>query len=98
LKDLHKVKISETIASTIKQKPISKAISNALDINSYGIKPTLRTGFGSGATVVNYKPTITINGGSTRAKDEFAQMLKQHKDDILRIFKQENERQMRLAY
>jgi hypothetical protein len=25
-------------------------------------------------------------------------MLKQHKDDILRIFKQENERQMRLAY
>jgi TP901 family phage tail tape measure protein len=98
LKDLHKVKISETIASTIKQKPISKAISNALDINSYGIKPTLRTGFGSGATVVNYKPTITINGGSTKAKDEFAQMLKQHKDDILRIFKQENERQMRLAY
>lgn len=98
LKDLHKIKISETIATAIKPKPISSAISNALNINSYGLKPNVRGGFSGGSTVVNYNPTITINGGSNKSNDDFALMLKTHKDEILRIFRQENERQMRLAY
>lgn len=97
LKDLHKVKISETIATAIKPKPISSAIANALNINSYGLNPNIRGGFSGGSTVVNYNPTITINGG-IGAKDEFKEMLRQHKDEILRIFKQEKERQLRLAY
>ena len=98
LKDLHKIKISETIATAIKPKPISSAIANALNVNSYGLKPNVRGGISSGSTVINYNPTININGGSNQAKNEFSQMLKQHKDEILRIFKQENERQLRLAY
>lgn len=98
LKDLHKIKISETIATAIKPKPISSAIANALNVNSYGLKPNVRGGISSGSTVINYNPTININGGSNHAKNEFSQMLKQHKDEILRIFKQENERQLRLAY
>ena len=98
LKDLHKIKISETIATAIKPKPISSAIANALNINSYGLKPNVRGGISSGSTVINYNPTVNINGGSNQAKNEFSQMLKQHKDEILRIFKQENERQLRLAY
>ena len=32
------------------------------------------------------------------SKEEFKQILKQHKDDILRIVREENERKMRLAY
>ncbi len=98
LKDLHKIKISETIATAIKPKPISTAISNALNINSYGLKPNLRGGFLSGSTVVNYNPTITINGGSNKSIDDFAQMLKAHKEEIISIIKRENERQLRLAY
>ena len=58
----------------------------------------MRGGFSGGSTVVNYNPTITINGGSNKSNDDFALMLKTHKDEILRIFRQENERQMRLAY
>lgn len=98
LKDLHKIKISETIATAIKPKPISSAISNALNINSYGLKPNLRGGFSSGSTVVNYNPTITINGGSNKSIDDFAQMLKAHKEEIISIIRRENERQLRLAY
>ena len=98
LKDLHKIKISETIATAIKPKPISSAIANALNVNSYGLKPNVRGGISGGSTVIHYNPTININGGSNQAKNEFSQMLKQHKDEILRIFKQENERQLRLAY
>ena len=98
LKDLHKIKISETIATAIKPKPISAAISNALNINSYGLKPNLRGGFSGGSTVVNYNPTITINGGSNKSIDDFAQMLKAHKEEIISIIRRENERQLRLAY
>lgn len=98
LKDLHKIKISETIATAIKQKPISAAINNALNINSYGLKPNLRGGFSGGSTVVNYNPTITINGGSNKSIDDFAQMLKAHKEEIISIIRRENERQLRLAY
>lgn len=98
LKDLHKIKISETIATAIKPKPISSAIANALNLNSYGLKPNVRGGISGGSTVIHYNPTININGGNNQAKHEFSQMLKQHKDEILRIFKQENERQLRLAY
>lgn len=98
LKDLHKIKISETIATAIKPKPISTAISNALNINSYGLKPNLRGGFSGGSTVVNYNPTITINGGSNKSIDDFAQMLKAHKEEIISIIRRENERQLRLAY
>ena len=98
LKDLHKIKISETIATAIKPKPISTAIGNALNINSYGLKPNLRGGFSGGSTVVNYNPTITINGGSNKSRDDFAQMLKAHKEEIISIIRRENERQLRLAY
>ncbi len=98
LKDLHKIKISETIATAIKQKPISTAIGNALNINSYGLKPNLRGGFSGGSTIVNYNPTITINGGSNKSRDDFAQMLKVHKEEIISIIRRENERQSRLAY
>ena len=98
LKDLHKIKISETIATAIKPKPISTAIGNALNINSYGLKPNLRGGFSEGSTVVNYNPTITINGGSNKSRDDFAQMLKAHKEEIISIIRRENERQLRLAY
>ena len=98
LKDLHKIKISETIATAIKPKPISAAISNALNINSYGLKPNLRGGFSGGSMVVNYNPTITINGGSNKSRDDFAQMLKAHKEEIISIIRRENERQLRLAY
>ncbi len=51
-----------------------------------------------GSVVVNYNPTISVIGGGEQAKSDFAQILKQHKDEIIRIIAKENERRMRLAY
>ena len=45
---------------------------------------------------IHYNPIITLSGNAS--KEDFAQMLKQHKDEIVRIFKQENERRLRMAY
>jgi len=98
LKDLHKVKIVETIASTIKPMPLQAAMNKTLGVFSGGLKTNVR-GVKSSAPaqfVINYNPTINCSGNTT--KDEFAQMLKKHKDEILRIFKNEADRKLRVAY
>lgn len=98
LKDLHKVKIVETIASTIKPLPVKSAMNKSLAFFSGGLKANVaRVNSRNPASInINYNPTITCSGNTT--KDEFAQMLKKHKDEILKIFRQEYERQLRVAY
>ena len=46
--------------------------------------------------VVNYSPTISMPSGTT--KDEFSQLLKRHKDEVVALLKREFERKERLAY
>ena len=99
LKDLHKVKIAETIAATIKPLPILTAMNKALSLSSKGLKGNVARGnSGGSSTIINYSPNISIDNASPSAKEDFAQMLKKHKEDILRIVQAENQRQMRLAY
>ncbi|MCQ2383187.1 MAG: hypothetical protein MJ060_05200, partial [Clostridia bacterium] len=99
LKDLNKIKLVETIASTIKPTPIMAAMSKTLGVVSSGIKANVgRVGVGGGSTVINYNPTITLSGGNASLKDEFTQLLKKHKEEILKLVRQENERKLRLAY
>ncbi len=97
LKDLHKVKIVETIASTIKPLPLQNAMNKSLSFFKNGANAVAR-GVNSTITpiTIHYSPTITCTGSTT--KDEFKEMLKKHKDEILKIFKQEYERQLRVAY
>lgn len=97
LKDLHKIKISETIADAIKPMPIIKAMNNALNLKTGGTKANVR-GASSGSVVINYNPTINLSGSIPSAKDDFAQMLKKHKEEILNLVRKENERMLRLAY
>ena len=98
LKDLHKVKIVETIASTIKPLPLQTAMNKTLGVVSGGLKGNVRSvnSQASAPIVIHYSPNITCNGNTS--KDEFAQLLKQHKDEILKIFRAENERRLRVAY
>lgn len=98
LKDLHKVKIVETIASTIKPMPLQSAMNKTMGVFSNGIKANVGGVKSStpSSFVINYNPTINCSGSTT--KDEFAQMLKSHKDEILQIFRSENERRLRVAY
>jgi len=99
LKDLHKIKLIETIAATIKPAPLISAMNKALSFKSNPITMSnLRQGNSGGAISINYSPTVNISGGSQQEKEEFLQILKQHKDEILRIVKAEKIRQERLAY
>lgn len=98
LKDLHKVKIVETIASTIKPMPLKNAMNKSLSFFHSGANAVVRgvNSAMSAPITIHYSPTITCNGNTT--KDEFKEMLNKHKDEILKIFKQEQERQLRVAY
>ena len=97
LKDLHKVKIVETIAQTIKPLPLQTTMAKTLNTFSGGLKTRLSSSnTPSTPVVINYNPTINCNGNTS--KDEFAQLLKQHKDEILKIFRMEAERKLRVAY
>ena len=171
LKDLHKVKIIETVASTMKPQPLVSAMNKTLGVIT---NPSLKVKLGFDSTptfkvnpkyniatipdlnimqknnviqmpqikapkyelptvpqlkvvnkspdvlststlnkqtqfnktqnsktttnssVINYNPTIYFTGTAT--KDDFKQMLKQHKEELLRLLKAESERKVRLAY
>ncbi len=97
LKDLHKVKIVETIASTLKPLPIQNAMTKTLGVFSGGLKANVRGRSSVPASiVVTYNPTITISG--SESKEEFLKMLKKHKDEVVNIIKKEFERKERVAY
>lgn len=97
LKDLHKVKIVETIASTLKPLPLQNAMTKTLGVFSGGLKANVRGGSSAPASiVVTYNPTITISG--SESKEEFLKMLKKHKDEVVNIIKREFERKERVAY
>lgn len=98
LKDLHKVKIVETIASTIKPLPLMTAMNKSLGFFSGGLKTQVaRAGrTTTPSIVITYNPTITISG--SESKEEFLKMLKKHKDEVVNIIKREFERKERVAY
>lgn len=97
LKDLHKVKIVETIASAIKPMPIMTAMNKSLAFVSGGLKANVRgVKSSTPSIIITYNPTITISG--SESKEEFLTMLKKHKDEILNIIRREFERKERLAY
>ena len=97
LKDLNKVKIVETIASTIKPFPLMAAMNKSLGIVSSGLKGNVRGVKNANSTfTITYSPTITMPSGAS--KDDFSNLLKQHKDEVVAIIKRELERKERLAY
>jgi len=100
LKDLNKIKIVETIADTIKPMPLISAMNKSLGLMmTSGMKVSNSGGnikTGSPAIVIHYTQNISIPTGTN--KDDFKQILKQHKDDVITIIKREFERRERLAY
>lgn len=98
LKDLNKIKLVETIASTIKPMPLVNAMNKSLGIMTSGFKANIgRIGTGGSTNfVIHYSPTISMPNGSN--KEEFSKLLKQHKDEVLNLIRKEYERKERLAY
>ncbi len=98
LKDLNKLKIIETIVSTMKPAPLINAMNKNLGLMVSGMKTNGKIGVsvGGGSFVINYSPTISMPNGAN--KEEFVKLLKQHKDEVVSLFKRELERRERLAY
>ena len=98
LKDLNKLKIIETIVSTMKPTPLINAMNKNLGLMISGAKGNIgKVGASSGASfIIHYSPTITMPSGSS--KEEFSKLLKQHKDEVVALLKREFERKERVAY
>ena len=98
LKDLNKLKIIETIASTMKPTPLINAMNKSLGLMVSSVRTGSKAGFGSYGSnvVINYSPSINLSNGSD--KQEFSKLLKRHKDEVVSIIKRELERKERVAY
>ena len=105
LSDLHRVKFSETLASSIRNEPVLARIASLTsnmrqalsegEPRSAGLSP----GFGSGGSApvsITYAPQISIEGND--AEGRFARMLREHSDEISRLVDEAVRRKERLAY
>jgi TP901 family phage tail tape measure protein len=98
LKDLHKVKLIETIAGTLKPAPLNTAMNKALTFKPKKISMNGASNNNGGSIAIHYNPNISISDASPTAKDDFAKMLHQHKGEIEKIIKNAQQKQARLAY
>jgi TP901 family phage tail tape measure protein len=106
-RDLHKIRIIETIAETIKPTPVLTAMGRVMSATRQAILPSIGIQGGrdpriqggvAGSVTVNYNPTITINGASAQAKEDFAAMLKKHQHELMKLIQDAQAKNMRLAY
>lgn len=91
-RDLHKVKIVETIAGAVNPAPLTRAMAGVTSKASAVASPVSSRSAGG----FNYSPTITINGAT--GIEDFRRELNKHKDEIIRIFKEDKQRGARLSY
>lgn len=96
-RDLHKIKLVETIAAAIKPGPLVSAMRGAVSAAAGVSGP--RPGFaGAGGVVLHYSPTIHLNGGSPAVKDDLMTVLRQHKDELLRLVEQAQAKKARVKF
>ncbi|MDD3466028.1 MAG: phage tail tape measure protein [Campylobacterales bacterium] len=105
LRDIHKIKLIETIAGSIKADPMVNAMRSVTQKTRDAIGGgTLAAGSAghseSGAVNLTYSPVINMSAGATQGstKEDFAQLLKNHKDEILRMLADVSRNNGRVGY
>jgi len=101
-KDLHKVRIIETIAGAMNPAPLRNAMAGAtmaaMPNNSVSV-PAISQGASGGGMVLNYSPVVNLGGGATEQdRQSFAALLKQHEREIVRLIREASEREQRLKF
>lgn len=99
LKDIHKVRLIETIAASIKPGPMVAAVRNTTSaVFAEANRPGLSTKAGGGNTgggiSINYAPVIHTNGSG----EDFSALLSKHKDEILKLVQQATNRRASIAF
>lgn len=110
-KDLHRVKIVETIAQAVKPRPLVNAMRAATVAATMAVSPTGATASApaslsasasaqSGAVSVIYSPVINFNGGevSMQTREDFAKMLKEHEKELMQVIRQAQAREQRRTF
>jgi TP901 family phage tail tape measure protein len=105
-KDLHKVRIVETIAQSMKPAPMIRAIAGvtqAARVSMNGKAPSMASSSsgssGSGSVVIHYSPTITIGGAATpETQLNFANELRKHSAELMRMIEEVQQRKARLSF
>ena len=98
LRDLHKIKLVETIAATIKPAPLVNATSNALSSFAGMSSPKPQAQGASGGSI-NYSPTINISGAaSERDRASFAEQLRAHSAELERMLTGIQQDEIRRSY
>jgi tape measure domain-containing protein len=93
-KDIHRIKIIEQVAKTVKAGPLTNAIGRVTDtaMGAMGSGSSPMPAFapvGGGASVsVNYSPTINFGGGASETERmSLLEQLNAHKDEVARLVK-----------
>lgn len=104
-KDLHRVKIVETIAASIKPMPMVNAIAGVTKASANllnGRSPSMgaaAVSSGGGQVVINYSPSITIGGNvSPETKADFLSELRKHSAEVQRMLDEVMQRKQRLSF
>ena len=100
-KDLHKVKIIEQVAQSIKPNSLVRSISDATTVGANSLNRSLTpvASGGGGSVSVNYSPVITIGSGATVGdKASFMEVLENHKTEMMRMISEAGRSQNRKAY
>lgn len=107
-KDLHKIKIVETIAQSIKPAPLSKAMAAmTLAATVAATSPVAAKSAspisspsrgGSGQVVVNFSPNISVGAGASISKAEIQAILKDQMPELMKAIEQAQERKSRRSF
>lgn len=104
LMDIHKVKIVETIADSVKPAPLVKKMQTTAQLALNAVnKPggiSARPSAGGGAPVsVNFAPQITLSGTATKGDAQnFIQELRKYEPELMRLIKTAMDKQGRTQY
>lgn len=113
LMDIHRVKIVETIASSIKPGPMVNAMKNVTSKvrgvmpKGTGLTPGMAMAGGSGGgakgggagVVVHFSPSITLNGGAGQNdRESFLTMLKHYQPELMRVIEDAVSRRERAKF
>lgn len=95
LKDIHKIKLIETIARTITPKPLTTAMGNVMGT---ALQP-VAGGSGGGAISINFSPTINMGSGIDEAsKTDILEVLRSYEPQLLKIIDEALRKRQRSKY
>lgn len=89
LRDIHRIRLIETIADAMKPRPMVNAMRTAVGaVAAVGMVATGAGAAGSGVTI-HYNPQITIQGmAGAGVQNDIMAALRQHQDELLRLVEQ----------